>query len=185
MANLIPLDERLTAAVATANGVAGAHPERFAMILERVMDKLPQKVRDKEERTNFHKFSTTQKPKGKKTSTSTSPPPSPPPTTTTQQGTRAFSAAEEVQLAQVLGVGGSVGDAEGLAGVRAMVDLAETIFRRTCAKGYNLAGLGEAVVMAGGSEALATALQQAGLHSLPGVTGLVTRTILAVINWCV
>ena len=39
------LDARLSAAVATANGVAGAHPERFGMILERVMDRLPQKVR--------------------------------------------------------------------------------------------------------------------------------------------
>ena len=41
-----------------------------------------------------------------------------------------------------------------------MVDLTEYIFRRTCAKGYNMAGLGEAVVMAGGNEALATSMQQ-------------------------
>ena len=40
------LDARLRAAVATANEVAGAHPERFSMILERVLERLPQKVRE-------------------------------------------------------------------------------------------------------------------------------------------
>lgn len=41
----LALDKRLRAAVVTANGVAEHAPERFTMVLERVMDRLPKKVR--------------------------------------------------------------------------------------------------------------------------------------------
>jgi hypothetical protein len=45
MTEVLHLDARISAAVDAANGVAAAHPERFAMLLERVLSKLPQKVR--------------------------------------------------------------------------------------------------------------------------------------------
>ena len=42
------LDRRLSAAVATANDAVAAQPDRFEMILERVIERLPHKVRARE-----------------------------------------------------------------------------------------------------------------------------------------
>ena len=44
----LDLDRRLSAAVATANDAVAAQPDRFEMILERVIERLPHKVRARE-----------------------------------------------------------------------------------------------------------------------------------------
>ena len=60
--------------------------------------------------------------------------------------------------------------ASGAEDVRATVDLSETVFRRTCAKGLNLGEMGELTVTLGGSETLARALQTAWRQHGPKAT---------------